>query len=176
MDALTKISSFGNSATLHIKELSIASIVVIVTTAILFVFAIYYGKDRMIAFLISLYIGLLVFLNFPYTEKVLLIRDSEIGILFSNGLIYLVFVILSFLLLERLVWAEYPPSTSRRFIEAFVFSISGAAFLLSFAYHILPIASAYTFVTPIELLFAPSQFFFWWLLLPLVSIFIFTRR
>ncbi|HEY4502401.1 MAG TPA: hypothetical protein VJH21_01030 [Candidatus Paceibacterota bacterium] len=176
MEALTKISLYGNSAVAHTRELSIASIVVIVTTVFLFIFAIQFGKDRIIAFILALYIGLLTFLNFPYTEKFLLFKESESGTLISHGIIYLVFVLLSYVITERLVWAEYPPRSSGRFVEAFILAISGAVFLLSFAYNILPIASSYSFVTPIELLFAPSQFFFWWLILPLVSIFILTRR
>lgn len=176
MDMLANISTYGNSAVIHIKELSIASLVLILTTGALFLFALRYGKDRIIAFIFALYVGMLAFLHFPYTEKVLLFKGSEINVLLSHSIIYIAFVILIYIVTERVIWAEYPQNGARRLMEAFILALSGAALLLSFAYNILPIASFYSFSPTIELIFEPSKFFFWWLLFPLVAVFLLARR
>jgi len=134
----------------NLTELSIATVVIILTVAALFGFSLRYGKDRIIALIISIYIGLLVFLHFPYTEKLLFLQGSDSSILLSRGIVYLGFVLLVYIVIEKVIWAEYPNGV-RRYLDAFTLSLTAAALLLALAYNILPIASFYALDPSLEM-------------------------
>jgi len=176
MNIVSKISSYIKEIFTSFTDLSIASTVAIATTAALFVFALRYGKDRMIALIFSLYISLLVYIHFPYTEKFLLFTGSDIKILLSNAIIFFAFVIMVYVIIERVIFADYPSRGTRRLLEAFLLSLAATALLIAFAYNILPIASFYSFDQPIELLFESYDYFFWWLTVPLISILFLAKR
>jgi len=43
--------------------------------------------------------------------------------------------------------------------------------VMIFSFNVLPVTDLLTPGTPIQSLFAPAEYFFWWLLLPLVVLF-----
>lgn len=176
MNMVSNVSSYIKEASSFFSELSIASLVALLTTAALFVFALRYGKDRMIALIFSLYISLLLYIHFPYIDKLLLFKGSDIKILLSNAIIFFTFVVVVYVIIERVIFADYPNRGMMRFIEALLLSLAATSLLLAFAYNILPIASFYSFSPPIELLFSSSIFFFWWLIVPLASILFLAKR
>ncbi len=176
MNIVSTVSSYIKEFSFFFSELSIASLVAILTATALFVFAIRYGKDRMIALIFSLYISLLIYIHFPYTDKFSLFTGSDIKILLSNAIIFFAFVIGVYIIIERVIFTDYPDRGIRRFIEASLLSLAATSLLIAFAYNVLPIASFYSFAPPIKLLFSSSDFFFWWLSVPLLSILFLAKR
>ncbi len=176
MALVNTVSSYIKESFSFFSELSIASLVAILTAATLFTFAIRYGKDRIIALIFSLYISLLVYIHFPYTSKFSLFTGSDVNILLSNAIIFFAFVIGIYVIIERVIFTDYPDRGIKRFIEALSLSLAATALLIAFAYNVLPIASFYSFAPPIKLLFSSSDFFFWWLTVPLLSILLVAKR
>lgn len=175
MGYVEKITGYGETAFSHITEFSIATAAVVLTIAALFAFTLRYGASRIIALILSIYVGLLVYLHFPYTERLLLFKGSDFNVLLSNAIIYIGFVLLIYIAINRLIWAD-DSEGGKRFLQALVLSFSASALLLAFAYNILPIASFYPIEPTIERFFSSTQFFFWWLILPLIGILFFARR
>ena len=151
---------------------------VIIILAVFFLFALYsvrYGKSRSIAGIISLYIGMLLFLSFPYLEEATFLKSSETQVTLSQIVVFLVGVIFVHTIISRSVLSDYPMQPLLKYLQVALLSASGTALLFAFAYHTLPVATLYNFDASIDNLFS-SQYFFWWLILPLVALFITTRR
>jgi hypothetical protein len=176
MNILASTTVYGKEISGLFFDLSVATLVTILTTIVLLAFALRLGKDRAIALIIALYVGLLAFLNFPYLEQLILFEGSDAERALSNGLVFLGFAAIAFVIMERIVWAEYPRRGGGRFFEALLLALSATILLLSFAYHVLPIAAFYDFEPQIDLLFEPSKYFFWWLVAPLAVVFFLSRR
>lgn len=150
----------------------------IIILAVFFLFALYsvrYGKSRSIAAIISLYIGMLLFLSFPYLEEATLLKASEAQVMLSQAAVFLFGAALVHAIVSRSVLAEYPMQPLLKYLQVALLSLSGTALLFAFAYHTLPLGALYNFDASIDNLFS-SQYFFWWLVLPLAALFITTRR
>jgi hypothetical protein len=56
-----------------------------------------------------------------------------------------------------------------------VLSFLSAAFLMALAYHVFHVTNIYTFPEPMNTLFAPDQYFFWWFAAPLIGLLLFVH-
>jgi hypothetical protein len=57
------------------------------------------------------------------------------------------------------------------FVPRFALSFLTAAFILAIAYHVFDLNHLYSFPKPLDQLFAPNQYFFWWFIAPLAGLF-----
>ena len=126
--------------------------------------------------ILALYVALIAFVYFPYKETFLLFTETEMQHLLSNAIVFGVFTIISYLAIAPLLRNRYAPHTKKRWFEALLLSAATTALLIAFSYHVLPIANLYTFNEQVAELFAPSQFFFWWLTAPIVVLLVVGRR
>ena len=55
-------------------------------------------------------------------------------------------------------------------VPRFALSFLAAAFLLALSYHVFDISNIYTFPAPLDTLFAPQGYFFWWFIAPLAGL------
>ena len=146
------------------------------TVLVLIAFAYKGGKDRIITLIISLYIGLLLYMNFPYAEQLLVFKASEMQIWFSNVIIFLVFVLVIHKIVGRVIFAAYPHDAMHKWMEAIGLAAVASALLLAFVYHALPITTIYDLSPHIDKLFEPTQLFFWWLLAPFIVLFFVLKK
>lgn len=175
MELFSNVSSLGANAGSLVANISLATAVACGVLVALFFFALRYGKDRIIALIFALYIGLLASLYFPYGEKVAeLIPAGKSGEL-PQIILFVVFVIMGYLAVFKSVFAEYPRG-GMRYLQAGVFAIASTALLLAFSYAVLPVATAYNFDLPVSgVIFERPEYFFWWLIAPLLAVFFFGR-
>lgn len=150
-------------------------IIIFVVFISLFVFSIWYGKSNSVSFLISLYIGILTFLSFPYLEESTLLKNSEAQITLSHIAIFLIGVSIIHSIVRRVIFTEYPSKKPLKYIEAGILSGAATLLLLAFAYHTIPLATLYDFGDSIDNLFS-SQYFFWWLVAPIVALLLISRE
>jgi hypothetical protein len=127
------------------------------------------GKTKLVAILFSLYISALVLGNFSYLDfltrnrplfQVFLIRAAAFGILI---------IILTFLF-NKFLSRDYVSGT-REWWKVFILSFLEVGLLMSFVFQLLPAKELFTFSPIVKNLFASSSAFFWWLTLPLISLF-----
>ncbi len=163
---------FIKAAMEFINNFSQDFLIIMGTFLVLVFFAFQFGKDRIISLIISLYITLLVYLNFPYRELVT-IEGSELVIQFG---IFLTFLFLINMILVRLVLADFPDDLMHKWFEVIVLGGVATTLLLAFIYHVLPIFAIHDFGADVDKYFATSELFFWWLVAPFIAMFFVVRR
>jgi hypothetical protein len=150
---------------------------VILSVVILFGWiALHYGKSRSIAVILALYIALLGYLNFPYSEQFFAFGETALHTLAIQAGLFIGMAIIAFVSIINVVVSESASGVVGKWIETLLLSLSTAALLIAFSYHVLPISEIYDFGSPIDQLFEVSSLFFWWLVGPLVILFFLTRR
>lgn len=159
-----------------LESFTLDGIAIVALVAVLFFYTVRYGKEQAISLVLALYIALLAFIYFPYKERFLFFTENETQLLLSSALLFGVFTILGYLAVAPLLRNRYAAYGNGKWVEALLLSVATVALLVAFSYHVLPITSLYTFGEPITNLFAPSQFFFWWLTAPAVVLMLIGRR
>lgn len=53
-----------------------------------------------------------------------------------------------------------------------ILSLAGTVLIMIFSFNVLPVTEFLTPGTPLQLAFAPTEYFFWWLLLPIGILFV----
>ncbi|OGG54381.1 hypothetical protein A3D62_00430 [Candidatus Kaiserbacteria bacterium RIFCSPHIGHO2_02_FULL_49_11] len=151
---------------------------ILIIGALFILFVVYglrYGKSGSVSLMLSLYVGILAFISFPYREKIALYGSSEFQVALLYILAFCVGVFVAHYIVRRFVFAEYPMSRVVRIAQAALLAAGSTGLLFAFAYHALPVSTLYDFDAVIDSLFS-SQYFFWWLVAPLAVLALVSRR
>lgn len=147
------------------------SLFVIIVLALFLAYAMAKGRQSLINLIMGLYLALLISLEFPYysyitgetenakTESILMIA------------VFAVFTLLSTILFNRLMPREYEEGTFEGFGKKAVYAIIATILVVSYSYHVLPVTDLVDPGSPVATLFGSESSFFWWLLVPLVTLF-----
>ena len=169
-------ASSTGSTTETIATSSLDTIILIVVFLVLLIYGMKFGKRRIISLILSFYISIPIINFFPYSESISFFGDTEKAVLYSQiGFFALVIVFIN-IILERVVILEIYSSGARKLIENIFLALAGSGLLISISYHIISISELHDFAEQIDLVFASSVLFFWWLMVPLVVIFFTARR
>jgi len=118
--------------------------------------------------ILSLYLALLISLEFPYYDSILSGTDANKtpdSVLML--IIFGVFTIMGMFLFGKLMPRDYEKAFDD-FHKKLLFALMGSILIMAYSYHALPITDILTPGSPVQSLFGPEQHFFWWLMLPLV--------
>jgi hypothetical protein len=117
------------------------------------------GRGGIISLLLAFYAGYAVYLLFPYTEAIIAAGGTPIIKAVISIVIYGLATYLPFHFIQRLTKGGFG-----------VLSFLAAAFLLALGYHLFHVSKIYTFPEPLNTLFGPDQYFFWWFIAPLLGL------
>jgi hypothetical protein len=130
------------------------------------------GRQALINVTCGLYFALLVSIHFPYHDKI----TSGIQSTTIEAAIKLAFFIsLTFVftkLFKRLMPSEYQEGKFESLHKKILLAAGASILVLAFSFNILPVGELLTTETPIQMLFSTDHLFFWWLLLPIVFLYI----
>lgn len=143
--------------------------IIFVVFAFIFFYSIRYGKSNSVSLLVSIYIGILTFLSFPYLKEATLLNSSEAQVTISHIVVFFVGIFIINTIIRRFIFTEYSNKKFMKYIEISILSGVSTALLFAFAYHTISLATIYNFSDSINNLFL-SQYFFWWLITPLVGL------
>lgn len=135
---------------------------------IFFGIAVFKGRQALINHICGLYLALLIIIQFPYYDY-LFGEIAKTGIVSALKLI--LFVITAFLctlLFKRLMPDEYREGKFESFGKKVALALAATVLVMTFSFNVLPVTEFLTPGTPIQSLFAPTEYFFWWLMLPLI--------
>ena len=138
----------------------------LVVAAVVAAFAFYFGRDRIVPLVASLYASIPLFIFFPYDT-------TPYGGVIVTLALWLGFVLIGMIVFSGL--AAFVASGSIGFIKLIVLSAATAGLVLALAVNVLPAQEIYTFSIPTLALFNTPEMFFLWLSAPLVGIFFFGR-
>jgi hypothetical protein len=148
-----------------IKELS----VLLAAFGALFAYAVVRGQRALLSLVFGLYIALLISLEFPYYEAVTrsMTFVSPSGV---KSIFFALFTAFGSILFERLLSRLLDETAIEGVWRKVILSFLATALVLSYSYHVLPLSSLLDPGAKIGALFAPQEYFFWWLLAPLIGI------
>jgi hypothetical protein len=128
------------------------------------------GRYAIINIIFALYLALLVALKFPYFSFFL-----NAGSPSSNAVvmivIFIVFTILGIMLFRRHIPGDDYESAFQHFGTKLLLASMATILVMAYSYQALPVTELFTPGSPIQSLFGPEDNFFWWLVLPLVTLF-----
>lgn len=127
------------------------------------VFAFYFGRDRLVPLIAGCYAALALYSYFPF-ESILG------GNIYLEAGLYLVFMFVGLIAFSGL--ASWVPSSGTGFVKVLLLSAVIALFMIALAVNIFP--GLWPWSTPTLALFAHDRLF-WWVLAPLIGVFLLGR-
>ena len=140
----------------------------LVLTGVMIGFSYYGGRGGIISLIMSFYVGYAIYLVFPYTNAIINAGSAPLLKAILSVILFVLSILLPYLFINRLIKGGYGVLS---FVPRFVLSFLAACFLLALAYHVFNVTHIYTFPEPMNTLFAPDQYFFWWFIAPLLGSF-----
>lgn len=149
------------------------SLFFIVIFAIFLSFSMVRSTQSLVNFTLGLYLALLISLEFPYYDRIL----ASFGGSPRTEAIVMIVLFIAFAGLATLLFSHLLPTDGgepafENFTNKTFFAIGATILVMAYSYHALPITELMEPGTPIQYLFEPQQNFFWWLLVPLVLLFL----
>lgn len=130
------------------------------------------GRQATINIIVGLYFALLISLEFPYYDTFLAGAGGGHSAAAGKLILFTVFTILTTILMSRLMPSAFKEKKFESFGKKLLLATAGTILIMVFSFHVLPVTEFLTPGTPIQSLFSPKEWFFWWLLLPLVFLYI----
>lgn len=138
-----------------------------------FFYGLWAGRARILAFLFSLYVSGFLFENFYYLDKIVK-GGTMIERFWFEALIFLFLAVVLTFVFSSIFEPSFDTGPKNWF-KSFLLSFSSTGLLFSYLFHVFPAKGVFTFSPLVQSLFASDNAFFWWLFIPLISIF-FTRK
>lgn len=145
------------------------SVFMLVVFSIFFAYAMAKGRYALINVIFALYLALLISLKFPY-YAMLASGGGESGAVMKI-IIFLVFIIIGAVLFRRHIPGDDYETAFHGLGKKVLLAAMATILVMIYSYHALPVTEIITPGTPIQALFAPQENFFWWLILPLITLF-----
>lgn len=165
---LGSFSSITSSATTFVENF----LVFIILVTVLLAFAYRAGRSAFFALILSLYAGYALYSVFPYAKQFVPAGASAMVAFAVSAGLYIAMTGLVYVVMRR--FASGSLATLHP-LPLIVLTLLTAGFLMALGYHLFNIATIYRFPMALHDLFAPSQYFFYWFIAPLVGLFIFAR-
>lgn len=163
-----QISNFATSWAQHAWALSANFLVLVALTLLMIGFSYKTGKGGIISFMLSLYIGYGIYILFPYTTTAIGWGGTIMIKAIISIIIYIVACIPPFIFIQRIIGGGYGVLS---FVPRFALSFLSAAFIIAIAYHVFNVNHLYSFPKPLDQLFAPDTYFFWWFIAPFIGMY-----
>lgn len=144
----------------------------LIVLGVIFSISIFKGRQAIINIIFGLYLALLISVEFPFYEQVLGSLTGAVSLSMAKLIIFLVFTALATTLCFKIMPDEFREMKLESFSKKFTLSLCATILVMVFSFHVLPVTEFLTPGTPIQSLFAPAEYFFWWLILPLIALFI----
>lgn len=140
----------------------------------LLAYAIVRGKRALISLILGLYVALLISIEFPYYERIfaLVAENGGRAEAIVTIVIFALFTGIGATLFERLLSYEYEETAFEGLPKKIMIAALGTILIFAYSYHVLPVTSIIDPGSSISFLFAPQEYFFWMLIVPLVGLFL----
>jgi hypothetical protein len=130
------------------------------------------GRQALINLIIGLYFAFLISLVFPYYAFFIPASSGAHSSAVGKVVLFAIFALITTILITRLMPEEYRENKFESFGKKLMLSAAGTILIIVFSFHVLPITELLTPSTPIQTLFANKDYFFWWLLVPMILLYL----
>lgn len=172
MDIVTNVSDLATTGAASAWLWAGNFLTLLILTGVMIGFSYKAGRGGIISLLIAFYAGYALYIAFPYTDDIVAAGGTTLMKAAISIVIYGIATFIPFHFIQRLTTGGFGVLS---FVPRLVLSFLAAAFLLTLAYHVFYISNIYTFPSPIDSLFAPDEYFFWWFIAPLIGLLFFVH-
>jgi hypothetical protein len=144
-------------------------LVLVVLTVVIVLFSYKTGRGGLVSLVLALYAGYAIYLVFPYDHTVISYGTTTLSRAVISIMLYIAACIVPFIFAQRLTHGGIGIISA---VPRFGVSFLAAAFVIAIAYHVFNVNHLYSFPKPLDQLFAPDQYFFWWFIAPMVGLFL----
>jgi len=131
------------------------------------------GRQTTTNVILGLYLALLLTLQFPYFDILLDgITSTRDQAIFSI-VIFAIFTSVSTWLFSRILPREYSEKMFEGTGSKLALALAGTILILAYSFHALPVTDLVSPGGPVTAIFGSAEYFFWWLIAPIVILFIF---
>lgn len=138
---------------------------------VFFLIALWKGRQAIINIIVGLYLGLFVTLEFPYTDLLAARIDSATMLAIAKLALFTFMTTLATIIVVRVMPDEFREKRLESLPKKLLLVGAATVLVMVFSFHGLPVTELLTPGTPIQSLFAPEQYFFWWLIMPLAALY-----
>ncbi len=148
------------------------SLFMIIVFTIFLLFALKKGRQTVTNIILGLYLALLITTEFPYFDAIFGSIDNPKSESLLLLILFTIFTIIATLLFSRILPREYDERSFEGFWKKILLAVAGTILVMAYSYHVLPVTEFITPGSPINYLFASSQSFFYWLIAPIIILYI----
>lgn len=142
----------------------------LILIALLF-FAMIRGRRSITSLILGLYFALLISLKFPYYDALSATFGSFLNSAAVSIIVFAIFTAIFTVLMDRLLFYRVDEGAFQSFGKKLLLAIMATILVMLYSYHVLPITNLVNPGLPASILFAPQEYFFWWLIVPLIGLF-----
>ena len=135
----------------------------VVVFVLLFICAMYFGKNQMVSIVLSFYPATLLYNSFPFINKFIVLSGDR-GVILNKVGIFLIFFVMTNFAIRKYI-SSYNESSSALKNGGLAFAV--LILLLLFSYTTVSLDTVHNFSSSIDVLFAGGDRVFWWNLAPL---------
>jgi len=172
IDVVTEVSNIATEITASAWLWAGNFLALIVLTVALLFFSMRGGRSGLISLMLALYAGYALYLVFPYTDTVIAAGGTPLVQAILSVIVFAIATFPPFILIRRLTGGGFGSLSG---IQNILLSLITATFLMALGYHVFDISNIYSFSEPLNQLFAPEGYFFYWFIAPLVGLFVLVR-
>ncbi|HYF28760.1 MAG TPA: hypothetical protein VEA36_00130 [Candidatus Paceibacterota bacterium] len=163
----TQVSDLATSGAANAWLLAGNFVILLVLFIVMLLFSYKAGRGGIISLIVAFYAGYAIYMVFPYTQMVVNAGGTPLVKAVISVAVFAIATFIPFHFVQRLASGGFGVLSV---VPRFVLSFLAAAFLLALAYHVFDISDIYTFPAPIDKLFAPEGYFFWWFIAPMAGL------
>jgi len=130
------------------------------------------GRQAMINIIFGLYLALLILIEFPYTDYLTDNLGGSVAQSLGQLVLFSIFTVLTTWLFAHVMPDEFKEKKFESYFKKILLAGAASILVMAFSFQVLPVTEFLTPGTPLQTLFAPEGLFFWWLMVPLVILFL----
>lgn len=163
-DTISVAQAAGGSALSSILSLSTDIFVIVGIFTALLLWGVWKGQSGLATLILSLIVATTLYKAFPFGAVFAVSPFVPIAI-------FIALAGASYFILTGLVSVFSFEGGVVSWIKTILLAILATTLLVAITHHVISIDPIYTWSGAVEFLFEPAQYFFWWLLAPLVILF-----
>lgn len=136
------------------------------------VFAVFKGRQAIMNIIVGLYLALLISIEFPNYSQLFSGLESSQAIAGAKLAFFTFISFFTTALCYRIMPDEFQEERFESLGKKFILALGATILVMIFSFQVLPVTEFLTPGTPLQSLFSPELYFFWWLLVPLVVLYI----
>ncbi len=148
------------------------SLYLIIVFAVFLIFAIKKGRQTVTNIILGLYLALLISKEFPFYDSIFNSTTSPQSEAVVMLVIFMFFTLVATMLFARILPREYDEGPMQGLGRKILLALGGTILVIIYSYHVLPVTEFIHPGSPINYLFSSADNFFYWLLVPLLILFV----